>query len=62
VETNIVILDTGMRPAAEIAQAAAEQDVIISALGPRMLRVVTHLGVSPEQGAEAGAVVGDLLG
>jgi threonine aldolase len=62
VETNIVILDTGSRAAAEIALAAAERNVIISALGPRMVRVVTHLGVSPEQCAEAGAVVGDLLG
>ncbi|HSU34955.1 MAG TPA: GntG family PLP-dependent aldolase [Propionibacteriaceae bacterium] len=62
VETNIVILDTGSHSAAEIARAAAEQNVIISALGPRMLRVVTHLGVSPEQCVEAGALVGDLLG
>ena len=62
VETNIVILDTGSHSAAEIARAAAEQNVIISALGPRMLRVVTHLGVSPEQCVDAGALVGDLLG
>ena len=62
VETNIVIIDTGSQPAAEIALAAAEQDVVISALGPRMIRAVTHLGVTPEQCAEAGAVVGDLLG
>ena len=34
VETNIVIVDTGERPAAEIAAAAAAQDVRVSALGP----------------------------
>ena len=62
VVTNIVILDTGSHSAADVAGRAAEQNVIISALGPRMLRVVTHLGVTPEQCAEAGALVGDLLG
>ena len=62
VETNIVILDTGSHLAAEVAGRAAEQNVAISALGPRMPRVVTHLGVSPAQCAEAGAVVGELLG
>ncbi len=61
VETNIVIVDTGERPAAEIAAAAAAQDVRVSALGPRMIRAVTHLDVDAEQCVRAGRVVGDLL-
>ena len=46
VQTNIVVLDTGDVPAAEIAAAALEEAVWVSALGPRMLRAVTHLGVT----------------
>ena len=61
VETNIVIVDTGDRPATEIAAAAAAQGVRISALGPRMVRAVTHLDVDAEQCVRAGRVVGGLL-
>ena len=48
VETNIVVLDvsgTG-RSAAEVAALASEQGVAVSALGPTMARLVTHLDVS----------------
>jgi threonine aldolase len=62
VETNIVIIDTGDRPAADVAVAAAAQGVRISALGPRMVRAVTHLDVDAEQCVRAGRVVGALLG
>ena len=43
VETNIVVLDVD--DAATVAAVAAEQGVLISALGPRFLRLVTHLDV-----------------
>jgi hypothetical protein len=33
----------------------------VSALGPRMVRAVTHLDVTAADGKEAGAVVGDVL-
>jgi threonine aldolase len=62
VETNIVIIDTGHRPAAPIAAVAAEQGVAVSALGPFMLRAVTHLDVTAAECAKAGAIVGDLIG
>ena len=62
VETNIVIVDTGERPASEVAAAAAAQGVRISALGPRMVRAVTHLDVDAEDCVRAGRVVGSLLG
>ena len=62
VETNIVIVDTGDRPATEIAAAAADEGVRISALGPHMVRAVTHLDVDAEQCVRAGRVLGGLLG
>jgi threonine aldolase len=61
VETNIVVLDTGTRPAAEIAAAAQQQGVRVAALGPRMIRAVSHLGVTRNQCVTAGGVLGDLL-
>jgi threonine aldolase len=45
-ETNIVVLD--VRDAAAVATSAAEQGVLVSALGPRLLRVVTHLDVDDD--------------
>jgi threonine aldolase len=60
-ETNIVVLSTGERPAAPVAAAAAEQGVLVSALGPHMVRVVTHLDVTRQQCVAAGTVLGRLL-
>ncbi|MFC3688409.1 GntG family PLP-dependent aldolase [Aquipuribacter hungaricus] len=45
VETNIVVLRTHDVPAAAVAAAAARQGVLVSALGPRVVRAVTHLDV-----------------
>jgi threonine aldolase len=61
VQTNIVVLDTGDLPAARVATAAKDQGVWVSALGPRMLRAVTHLGVGVEDARTAGEVVGRVL-
>ncbi|MEO8889832.1 MAG: GntG family PLP-dependent aldolase [Jatrophihabitantaceae bacterium] len=46
VATNIVVLDVA--DAAAVARAAAEQGVLVSALGPRFLRLVTHLDVDDD--------------
>lgn len=48
VQTNIVVfrLDAGMPDAASIVARAKEAGILISALGPRTLRAVTHLDVS----------------
>jgi threonine aldolase len=46
VPTNIVVLD--VPDAAGVAVKAAEQDVLVSALGPRFLRLVTHLDVDDD--------------
>lgn len=61
VATNIVVLDTGELPAAEVATAALAEGVRVSALGPRMLRAVTYLGVSADQCESAGQIIGRLL-
>jgi threonine aldolase len=61
VETNVVVINTGATPAAPIAAAAAERGVRISALGPHMIRVVTHLDVTVADCESAGQLVGKLL-
>ena len=43
VDTNIVVLDVA--DAASVSRAAAADGVLVSALGPRFLRLVTHLDV-----------------
>ena len=61
VQTNIVVLDTGARPAAEVARTAAQAGVLVSALGRRLIRAVAHLDVSIEECRAAGAVVADAI-
>src|SRR5215218_7105989 len=61
VETNIVVLETGAVAAVAIASAAAEEGILISALGEHMVRAVTHLDVTEADCARAGRVLGDLL-
>jgi threonine aldolase len=46
IETNIVVLDVA--DAAAVATAAAAEGVLVSALGPRFLRLVTHLDVDDD--------------
>ncbi|MGI8458699.1 MAG: threonine aldolase family protein [Propionibacteriaceae bacterium] len=61
VQTNIVVLSTGDRAAAPIARAAADDGVLVSALGPTMIRAVTHLDVTVEECQRAGSVLGRLI-
>jgi threonine aldolase len=55
VQTNIVIfrLGAGLPDAAAVAARAREAGVLVSALGPRIVRAVTHLDVSAEQCRDA---------
>ena len=46
VDTNIVVLDAAGAPT--VAAKALEQEVLVSALGPRFLRLVTHLDVDDD--------------
>ncbi len=60
VETNIVVVDGVAAPM--VAEAAKAQGVLVSQVGPRRLRLVTHLDVDRAGVERAAAVVGELLG
>jgi len=55
VDTNIVVVD--VPDAAAVVEAARADGVLISALGPRTVRLVTHLDISREQTDEAAVVL-----
>ena len=58
VDTNIVVVD---RPdAASFVAAAREADVLIAAVGPRTVRLVTHLDVTRADAQRAAKVLADL--
>jgi threonine aldolase len=63
VQTNIVVfhLKPAASDAATVAERAAERGVLLFAFGPRTLRAVTHLDVSPAQCARAGAILAELI-
>ncbi|NYI72061.1 threonine aldolase [Naumannella cuiyingiana] len=61
VQTNLVRIDTGERKAGELAERARDAGVLISAMGPSVLRAVTHRDVSAADCERAGRLVGDLL-
>lgn len=60
-ETNIVVVPTGDRAAAEIVAAASARGVALSAVGARVVRAVTHLDVTEDACADAGAVLAAVL-
>jgi threonine aldolase len=60
VDTNIVVLD--VHDAAAVAGRAAECGVLIAALGPRLLRLVTHLDVDDDGIDHAVDVLKPLVG
>ena len=60
VATNIVMFDTEAS-AAELAAGMREHDVLVSAMGPRTLRCVTHLGVDAAGVSRAAAVIARVL-
>jgi threonine aldolase len=59
VDTNIVILD--VPDAAAVAARAAEDGVLVSALGPRFLRLVTHLDIDDDGVERAVAVLREAI-
>src|SRR3954471_830666 len=63
VETNIVVLDlarTGLA-AADVAAAARDSGVLLSVLGPRRLRLVTHLDVDDDACEHSAEVLAKVL-
>ncbi|HET7723314.1 MAG TPA: GntG family PLP-dependent aldolase [Propionibacteriaceae bacterium] len=61
VETNIVVVDTGCAPAAQVVAAAREAGVALSAVGAHQVRAVTHLDVSHDDCVHAGETLGAVL-
>lgn len=59
VDTNIVVVD--VPDAAAVVAAAREQGVLVSAVGPRTVRLVTHLDVSADQAEQAAGVLAKVL-
>ncbi len=59
VDTNIVVVD--VPDAAPVVEAAREAGVLVSAVGPRTVRLVTHLDVSAGQAKDAAAVLAKVL-
>ena len=60
-ETNIIVLSTSGKKPARVVAEASERGVLVSALGPKMVRAVTHLDVTLDECARAGAVLGDII-
>ncbi|MFT4010090.1 MAG: GntG family PLP-dependent aldolase [Nocardioidaceae bacterium] len=58
-DTNIVVVDVPDAPT--IVAAAAAQGVLVSAVGPRALRIVTHLDVTADQARTAADTLARLL-
>ncbi len=59
VDTNIVVVD--VPDAAAVVAAAREEGVLVSAVGPRALRMVTHLDVDDAQTEAAASVLRKVL-
>ncbi|MFL6061129.1 MAG: threonine aldolase family protein [Marmoricola sp.] len=59
VPTNIVVLDVPDAPA--LVALAAEQGVRIGAVGPRRVRLLTHLDITREDAEKAAAVLAGVL-
>ncbi len=59
-QTNIVVVQVPDAPA--VVAAAREHDVVVSAVGPKALRLVTHLDISRDQAEVAAGVLAKVLG
>jgi threonine aldolase len=59
VETNIVVIDVASAP--DVVTASAELGVRIGAVGPRRVRLLTHLDISREDAEQAARVLGPLV-
>jgi threonine aldolase len=60
VPTNIVVVDTPS--ATDVVAAAREEGVLVGAVGPRRVRLLTHLDVSRADAEQAAKVLGSILG
>lgn len=61
VVTNIVVVSTDVHSPDAVVSAAEDSGVLISGVGSHAVRAVTHLGVTRDECARAGAAVGRIL-
>jgi threonine aldolase len=63
VETNIVLLDLSGLPVdtGEVVRRSREEGVLVSAVGPQVVRVITHLDVTADDCRKAGETLSRLL-
>jgi threonine aldolase len=59
-ETNIVVVE--VPDALELARAAKDEGVLLSVVGPRKARLVTHLDIDDDDARRAADVVAKLVG
>ncbi|MFU8839179.1 MAG: threonine aldolase family protein [Nitriliruptoraceae bacterium] len=62
VATNIVFVPTGTRPAGEVVAVLADRGIRIGAMGPHLLRLVTHLDVDAGACRRAAGTLAEVLG
>src|SRR5262245_57302378 len=66
VQTNILVFglaeDAGCPDAPTVVERAKERGVLLFALGPRLMRLVTHLDVTREECERAAGVLGEIVG
>lgn len=62
VDTNMVYVRTGGRPAVQVVDSLASCGVLVGAMGEHLLRLVTHLDVDAAGAQRAGRLVADHLG
>ena len=61
VTTNMVYVHTGSRPAAEVIGALGTAGILVGAMGPNLLRLVTHLDVDASDCRHAATRLADEL-
>ncbi len=61
ITTNMVYVDTGERPAADLVGSLRAQGVLVGSMGPHLLRLVTHLDVDAGACRTAARRLGQLL-
>jgi threonine aldolase len=61
VETNIVYVDTGELPVGDLLGALSQEGILAGAMGPHLLRLVTHLDVDAAGCRRAAELIGRAL-
>jgi threonine aldolase len=64
VETNVVMLDLSGLPVdtGDVVRRSRAEGVLVSAVGPRLVRLITHLDVTADDCRKAGGMLSRLLG